>query len=57
MAYTVFGINKQGWGGGLTLGWDKLLVVLVAFGLLTFTKVNPAFIILAAAMVGGVAYR
>jgi len=57
MAYTVFGINKQGWGGGLTLGWDKLLVVLVAFGLLTFTKVNPAFIILAAATVGGIVYR
>jgi chromate transporter len=57
MAYTVFGINKQGWGGVFTLGWDKLLVVLAAFALLTFTRVNPALIILAAAMVGGVVYR
>lgn len=57
MAYTVFGIGKQGWGGAVTLGWDKLLIVLVAFGLLTCTKINPAVVILAAAMLGGIVYR
>lgn len=57
MAYTVFGAGKHGWGGALPLGWDKVLIVLLAFGLLTYTKVNPAFIILGAAMVGGVVYR
>jgi len=57
MAYTVFGAGKHGWVGAGMLGWDKLLIVLVAFGLLTFTKVNPAFIILGAAMLGGAVYR
>lgn len=57
MALSVFGANKMGWGGALTLGWDKVLIVLVAFFVLTFTKINPVFIILCAAMLGGVVYR
>ncbi len=57
MAYSVFGVGKSNWTGALTLGWDKLLIVAVAFALLTCTKINPALIILAAAMVGGIAYR
>jgi chromate transporter len=57
MAVTVFGANKQGWGEVIVMGWDKLLIVLVVFGLLAFSKVNPAFIILAGAMVGGALYR
>lgn len=57
MAYTVFGAGKQGWPGAVSVGWDKLLIVLAAFGLLTFTRINPAFIIFGAAMVGGIAYR
>ena len=57
MAYSVFGVGKHSWGGALTLGWDKLLLVLAAFALLTFTRINPAFIILAAAMLGGAIYR
>ena len=57
MACSVFGVGKQSWAGALTLGWDKVLIVAAAFALLTCTKINPAFIILAAAMVGGIAYR
>ena len=57
MAYTVFGVKRFGFAGSLTLGWDKLLFVLVAFGLLTLTKINPAFVILGAALLGGVVYR
>lgn len=57
MAYTVFGVNKFGFIGATTLGWDKLLFVLVAFGLLTLTKINPAFVIFGAAALGGVIYR
>lgn len=57
MAVTVLGVNKQGWGGACLLGWDKLLIILVAVALLTFSKINPAFIILVGAMVGGIFYR
>ena len=57
MAYSVFGVGKLGWRGASTAGWDKLIIVLAAFAVLTFTKINPVFIILAAAMLGAVAYR
>ena len=57
MAYTVFGVNKFGFGGSLSVGWDKLLFVLVAFALLTLTRINPAIVIFGAAVLGGVIYR
>jgi chromate transporter len=57
MANTVFGAKKLGWGQALVQGWDKLLFVLVAFVLLTFTKVNPAIIILGSAILGFIFYR
>jgi chromate transporter len=57
MGMTVLGVNKQGWGQAFALGWDKVLIVLVAFALLTFSKINPAFIILGGAMLGGLLYR
>lgn len=57
MARTVFGVPKYGLPGALTMGWDKLLIVLAAFLVLTFTRVNPAFIIFAAAMLGCLVYR
>jgi len=52
MASTVFGAKKLGWGPALAQGWDKLLFVIAAFILLTFTKVNPALIILGSAILG-----
>jgi len=57
MAYSVFGAGKHGWNGALAIGWDKVLIVAVAFGVLTFTRLNPAFLILAASVVGLIAYR
>ena len=57
MAYSVFAVGKHGWGGALTFGWDKILIVLAAFSLLTFTRINPVFIIMGGAMLGGMAYR
>ena len=57
MAYTVFGVNKFGLTGALTMGWDKLLFVLVSFLVLTMTEINPAFVIFGAAVLGGVLYR
>jgi len=57
MAYTVFGVKRFGFLGATSIGWDKLLFVLVTFGLLTMTKINPAFVIFGAAVLGGVVYR
>jgi chromate transporter len=57
MAVNVFGAKKLGWGAALSQGWDKLAVVAVTFILLTFTKINPVFIILGAAGLGFLVYR
>lgn len=57
MAVSVFGAKKLGWSGALAHGWDKAAIALVAFGLLTFTKINPVIIILAAAGLGFLVYR
>lgn len=57
MATTVFGAKKLGWGQALAQGWDKLLFVAGAFVLLTFTKINPAIIILVTAILGFLFYR
>ncbi|OGN92525.1 MAG: hypothetical protein A2Z71_03580 [Chloroflexi bacterium RBG_13_50_21] len=57
MATTVFGAKKLGWGQALAQGWDKLLFVAGAFVLLTFTKINPALIILTTAVLGFLLYR
>jgi chromate transporter len=57
VAATVFNVQATGWGPALAANWDKLLIVAVTFGLLTFSKINPAFIILGAAVVGLLIYR
>jgi chromate transporter len=57
MGRTVFGANKLGWGAAFVQSWDKLVIAVLAFALLTLTKINPALVILAAAMVGFLIYR
>jgi chromate transporter len=57
MAYSVFSVSKVGWGGGLVQNWDKLLIAIVAFALLTATEVNPVFLVIIAAIFGFVVYR
>jgi chromate transporter len=57
VAATVFNAKTLGWGQALTLGWDKLLIVAVTFALLTLTKINPAIVILGAAIFGFLVYR
>jgi chromate transport protein ChrA len=56
MAGTVFGARQAGWPS-LLQEWDKVLIAVAAFALLTLTKVNPAFIILGAAALGFGVYR
>ena len=57
LAATVFRARDLGWGQALTIGWDKVLIVAITFGVLTFTKINPAVVIAAAAAVGWIVYR
>ncbi|MGE5199587.1 MAG: chromate transporter [Rhodospirillaceae bacterium] len=56
MAGTVFGATDEGWPS-LLQHWDKVIIAVAAFGLLTLTKINPAFIILGAAALGFGVYR
>jgi len=57
MLRTVWGASKLGWGPALIQGWDKGLIALATFGLLTFTTINPVFIIIGAAVLGVIVYR
>ncbi len=57
VAATVFKAKSLGWGSALTAGWDKLIIVAITFGLLVFTQINPAIVILAAAVIGYFIYR
>ena len=57
MATSVFGANSAGWAAGLAQNWDKVALAAGAFALLTFTKINPALIVLGAAVFGFFVYR
>lgn len=57
MAYSVFSVSKLGWGGGLLGNWDKVLISIVAFALLTATEINPVFLVIVAAIFGFAVYR
>lgn len=57
MGRTVFGSGSPDLRAAVVQGWDKMLIGVVAFALLTFTKIDPAFIILGAAALGFGVYR
>jgi chromate transporter len=57
MSLTVFGVKKLGWAAALGGGWDKLLIVVASFALLTFTTINPVVLVIAAAVLGFIIYR
>ena len=57
MAYSVFSVSKIGWGNGLVQNWDKVTIAIIAFALLTFTEINPVWLVIAGAGVGFVLYR
>lgn len=57
MALSVFGARKLGWSAAISQGWDKLLITLFAFALLTYTKINPVFLIIGGAVFGYLVYR
>lgn len=57
MAYSVFSASKLGWGKGLVQNWDKGLIAIVAFALLTLTEINPVWLVVAGAILGFVIYK
>jgi chromate transporter len=57
VATTVFGAKTLGWTAALLSNWDKLIIVVVSFVLLTFTTINPVFLIVGAAVLGLLVYR
>jgi chromate transporter len=57
MARGVLGASEAGWREALIHGWDKAAIALVAFALLTGTAINPAIVILGAAVFGFLVYR
>src|SRR5260370_17750069 len=50
MAFSVFSVSKAGWGSGLVQNWDKVLIAILAFALLTLTDFNPVGLVLPRAL-------
>jgi chromate transporter len=57
MAYTVWGVKKLGWQTAISHGLDKAIIAMAVFATLTFTKINPAVIVVVTAMLGFLLYR
>ena len=57
MAYAVFSVSKVGWGNGLVQNWDKVIIAIIAFALLTLTEINPVWLVIAGAVFGFIAYK
>jgi chromate transporter len=57
IAMPVFGLDKQGLGAALTGGWDKWLIALGTFLVLTFTSLSPIWLVLVTAVIGLIFFR
>jgi chromate transporter len=57
IAIPVFGLDKQGLGVSLVHGWDKWLIALGTFLILTFTNISPIWLVLATAGIGLIFFR
>jgi chromate transporter len=57
IATTVFNLNKQGFGASLVHSWDKWLIVLGTFLILTITNISPIWLVLITAAIGLIFYR
>jgi chromate transporter len=57
MGRAVMGAGKTGWASALTARWDSVVLALASFAVLTFTAVNPVWVILCAAAIGLAFYR
>jgi hypothetical protein len=50
-------VSRIGWGSGLVQNWDKVIIALIAFALLTLTEINPVWLVIAGAFLGFIVYR
>jgi chromate transporter len=57
IAIPVFGLDKQGFGAAITGGWDKWLITLGTFLVLTFTSLSPIWLVLVTAVIGLIFFR
>jgi chromate transporter len=57
IAIPVFGLDKQGLGVSLVHGWDKWLIALGTFLILTFTNISPIWLVLGTAGIGLILFR
>lgn len=57
MGSTVLVSKGSTLGSALAQNWDGFVIVLITFALLTFTKINPAVVVLGAASLGWLLYR
>lgn len=57
MASSVFSVSTLGWGKGLAQNWDKVMIAIVAFALLTLTEINPVWLVVAGAVFGFLVYK
>ena len=57
MIVSVFGVQSLGWSAGLARHWDGIAIAGIVFLLLTFTEINPVFLVIAAAALGYFIYR
>jgi hypothetical protein len=57
IAIPVFGLDKQGLGMSLVHGWDKWLIALGTFLILTFTNISPIWLVLGTAGIGLIFFR
>jgi len=57
MALIVYGLRNGTAAQIFSQSWDKMLITLITFVVLVFTKANPVFIILGAAAFGYLIYR
>ncbi len=63
LLWTAYDMGRRCWGreggvgGRVRPHWDAAALALVSFGILTFTAVNPIWVIMGAAAVGFAFYR
>ncbi len=57
MTVAVFNVINNGWGNALRQNWVGVVIATVSFLLLTFTTINPVWLVIAAAGLGFAIYR
>lgn len=57
MGMSVFSARKLGWSTALFQNWDKAAITILSVALLTFTNINPVWIVVGASLFGLLVYR